>query len=74
MGGHIWIESEGLEKGSTATFIVKLGICNNPFNSSKPQVAPKGRASGSADLSMHKPVFRDNDVVASSKSRYQRSL
>ncbi|KAK4492607.1 hypothetical protein RD792_003425 [Penstemon davidsonii] len=30
MGGHIWIESEGLGKGSIFTFIVKLGICNNP--------------------------------------------
>ncbi|GMN52378.1 hypothetical protein TIFTF001_021518 [Ficus carica] len=29
MGGHIWIESDGLDKGSTATFVVKLGICNN---------------------------------------------
>ncbi|XP_060187699.1 ethylene receptor isoform X1 [Lycium barbarum] len=26
MEGHIWIESEGLGKGSTAIFIVKLGI------------------------------------------------
>lgn len=26
MGGHIYIESEGLGKGSTAVFIVKLGI------------------------------------------------
>ncbi|KAF6167376.1 hypothetical protein GIB67_020682 [Kingdonia uniflora] len=26
MEGHIWIESEGLGKGSTATFFVKLGI------------------------------------------------
>lgn len=26
MDGHIWIESEGLGKGCTATFIVKLGI------------------------------------------------
>ncbi|KAH6835088.1 Signal transduction histidine kinase [Perilla frutescens var. hirtella] len=26
MEGHIWIESEGLGRGSTATFIVKLGI------------------------------------------------
>lgn len=25
MGGRIWVESEGLGKGSTATFIVKLG-------------------------------------------------
>ncbi|XP_027118146.1 probable ethylene response sensor 1 isoform X1 [Coffea arabica] len=27
MGGHIRIESEGLGKGTTVTFIVKLGIC-----------------------------------------------
>lgn len=26
MEGHIWIESEGVGKGSTAIFIVKLGI------------------------------------------------
>lgn len=26
MEGHIWVESEGLGKGSTAIFIVKLGI------------------------------------------------
>ncbi|XP_020224435.1 ethylene receptor [Cajanus cajan] len=28
MGGHIWIESEGINKGSIVTFIVKLGIAN----------------------------------------------
>lgn len=26
MEGHIWVESEGIGRGSTATFIVKLGI------------------------------------------------
>lgn len=26
MEGHIWIESEGVGRGSTAIFIVKLGI------------------------------------------------
>ncbi|KAJ6674963.1 TWO-COMPONENT SENSOR HISTIDINE KINASE [Salix viminalis] len=26
MGGEIWIESEGLDKGTVATFIVKLGL------------------------------------------------
>src|SRR5574340_175056 len=41
MGGHIWIESEGPEKGTTAVFIVKLGICNaNPNDLSVKQVAP----------------------------------
>ena len=26
MGGHIWIKSEGLGKGTTVTFIVRLGV------------------------------------------------
>lgn len=26
MEGHIWVESEGVGRGSTAIFIVKLGI------------------------------------------------
>ncbi|KAF4381296.1 hypothetical protein F8388_016252 [Cannabis sativa] len=34
MGGHIWIDSEGVDKGTTSSFIVKLGICNNPNDSS----------------------------------------
>ncbi|XP_031477284.1 ethylene receptor-like [Nymphaea colorata] len=29
MGGHIWLESEGLGKGCTAIFFVKLGIPEN---------------------------------------------
>lgn len=29
MGGHIWLESEGLGKGCTAIFFVKLGIPDN---------------------------------------------
>ncbi|XP_031287980.1 ethylene response sensor 1-like [Pistacia vera] len=75
MGGHIWIESEGLNKGSTATFVVKLGICTKPFDLSTHQIVPKGRVNhGSADLTRQKPVFRDTDVVALSKTRYQRSL
>lgn len=35
MGGQIWIESEGLDKGSIATFVVKLGIYNNPSDPSR---------------------------------------
>ncbi|CAK7327006.1 unnamed protein product [Dovyalis caffra] len=75
MGGHIWIESEGLDKGTVATFIVKLGLCNNPDDPSVHQAASRGRANhGSGDLIGHKPLFRDGDVVASSNPRYQRSL
>ncbi|KAL8094521.1 hypothetical protein AgCh_036159 [Apium graveolens] len=31
MGGHIWIRSEGLGKGTTVTFIVRLGVCESPM-------------------------------------------
>ncbi|KAF6169066.1 hypothetical protein GIB67_038563 [Kingdonia uniflora] len=30
MEGHIWIESKGLGKGCTATFLIKLGIAERP--------------------------------------------
>ncbi|KAF7825007.1 ethylene receptor [Senna tora] len=40
MEGHIWIESEGIGKGCTASFIVKLGIPDRS-NESKPSFAPK---------------------------------
>lgn len=40
MDGHIWIESEGIGKGCTATFFVKLGIPDRS-NESKPPFAPK---------------------------------
>ncbi|EEF39314.1 ethylene receptor, putative [Ricinus communis] len=75
MGGHIWIESEGLDKGTNATFIVKLAICSKPGNSFVHQAAPKGRANhASADFTGYKPLFRDNDGVPFSNQRYQRSL
>ncbi|URE33086.1 Ethylene receptor [Musa troglodytarum] len=32
MEGQIWLESEGIGKGCTATFIVKLGICDPSGN------------------------------------------
>ena len=40
MEGHIWIESEGLGKGCTAVFIVKLGI-PECLNQSKLAFMPK---------------------------------
>lgn len=71
MGGHIWIESEGLDKGTTATFIIKLGNSSDP---STKQVAPKvGTIHGSVDLIGHKPVPRD-EWKTSTNPRYQRSL
>ncbi|XP_065860430.1 ethylene response sensor 1 [Euphorbia lathyris] len=75
MRGHIWIESEGIEKGTHATFIVRVGICNSSGDSSIQQAASKGRGNhGSADFSGHKPLFRDNDGMVFTNPRYQRSL
>ncbi|GFZ19377.1 ethylene response sensor 1 [Actinidia rufa] len=60
MGGHIWIESEGPDKGTTVTFLAKLGICNSPNESTMQQIALAGRANqGSANLIGHKPFPRD---------------
>lgn len=32
MEGQMWLESEGVGKGCTATFFVKLGICDQSGN------------------------------------------
>lgn len=40
MEGHIWIESEGLGKGCTAIFVVKLGVPEH-LNKSKLSFSPK---------------------------------
>nr|AJR29337.1 ethylene receptor ERS1 [Cucumis sativus] len=74
MGGHIWIESEGPDKGTTAVFMVKLGICNaNPNELSVKQVEPIVNHR-SADLHGQRPIFRETGQVPFSNSRYQRSL
>lgn len=43
MDGHIWIESEGIDKGSTATFIVKLGVHDERSELSGNQSLPRAR-------------------------------
>lgn len=45
MGGQIWLESEGLRKGCTAVFVVKLGLCDNDKYPSfrRGSVAPPGQ-------------------------------
>ncbi|KAF6141265.1 hypothetical protein GIB67_024349 [Kingdonia uniflora] len=43
MEGHIWIESDGLEKGSTVTMVVKLGICNSRNELSWQQFDPRAQ-------------------------------
>ncbi|XP_019421672.1 PREDICTED: probable ethylene response sensor 1 isoform X2 [Lupinus angustifolius] len=61
MGGHIWIESEGLDKGSTVTFIIKFGISGNT-DSSDNNAAKIGQAySGSGGLARYKLFVKDGD-------------
>ncbi|XP_039012051.1 ethylene receptor-like [Hibiscus syriacus] len=75
MGGHIWIGSEGRDKGCTATFLVKLGIGSNPDNSAIHQASAHVRANhGSADLSGQRPLLRDHRGTPNPNARYQRSL
>jgi ethylene receptor len=47
MDGHIWIESEGVGKGSVVTFIVKLNVPEPPSHLSI-QIAPTSQSSGSS--------------------------
>ncbi|XP_058222942.1 ethylene response sensor 1-like [Rhododendron vialii] len=68
MGGHIWTESEGLDKGTTVSFLAKLGISNDPNESTMLEVAVAGRTDqGSADC-----IGRN--LFAKELHRYQRSL
>ena len=74
MGGHIWIESEGIDKGSTATFIVKLGICGNPDLADR-QAANRGQAySGSGGLARYKAFAKDDEDTGFAGRRNQRSF
>ncbi|XP_028085553.1 probable ethylene response sensor 1 [Camellia sinensis] len=68
MGGQIWIDSEGLEKGTTVTFIANLGICSSPNESMPLLITTAGRSNqGSAEHIGHK-------IFAKDLPRYQRSL
>ncbi|XP_051125645.1 ethylene receptor 1-like [Andrographis paniculata] len=63
MGGQIWIDSEGLGRGSTAIFIVKLGI---PSRSNEPKLAFVHKGSGNLvnpNLSGLKVVVLDENSV-----------
>ncbi|OVA18713.1 GAF domain [Macleaya cordata] len=44
MDGHIWIESDGLDKGSTVSFIIRLGMYDNQSEpSGQQQIVPRAR-------------------------------
>lgn len=67
MGGNIWIESEGLGKGSTVSFIVKLGLYKSPNEPAMQQVVPRvGATPGSGDLIGHRQLRNDDYRMTSS--------
>ncbi|KAK3004681.1 hypothetical protein RJ639_018707 [Escallonia herrerae] len=75
MGGHIWIESEGLGKGSKLSYMVKLGICDNPSETAMQQVLLVGTANqGSDDLMGYRHLIKDDCGVVAPNPHYQRSF
>ena len=48
MGGHIWVESEGPGKGTTVTFVVRLGLPDK--QEEKKAAAVKAAAQKAAQL------------------------
>ncbi|KAM7500632.1 hypothetical protein LguiA_025046 [Lonicera macranthoides] len=66
MEGQIWIESEGLGKGATAIFIVKLGIAER-LNESKLPFVPKALANhGQTNFVGLKVLVMDDNGVSRS--------
>lgn len=81
MGGHIWIESGGLGKGTTVAFLVKLGHYNYPNDPTMqqlvPRMVPKSRPhQGSGELIKHRQLDRDDYDYkgAASFPLYNRSM
>ncbi|CAI6010708.1 unnamed protein product [Closterium sp. NIES-65] len=48
MGGHIWVESEGPGKGTTVTFVVRLGLPEKADDRTKAGNAGQKQAAGGA--------------------------
>ncbi|KAK9076558.1 hypothetical protein SSX86_004892 [Deinandra increscens subsp. villosa] len=78
MGGHIWIESGGLGKGTTVAFLVKLGQCNHtndPAMHHVPGMVPNRRPhQGSGELIKHRLLEREDYRVTASFPLYNRSM
>lgn len=68
MEGHIWIESEGLGKGCTAIFIVKLGIPEHS-NDSNLSFIPKMPVHGQTNFPGLKVLVMDENGVSRSVTK-----
>ena len=75
MGGHIWVDSDGLGKGCTATFVVRLGVCDAAYQQppAMPLVWPDH---ASSDPSGGQAAARREERGMSNlkPTRYQRSI
>uniref|UniRef100_A0A0A9GPE7 histidine kinase n=1 Tax=Arundo donax TaxID=35708 RepID=A0A0A9GPE7_ARUDO len=85
MEGHVWVDSEGVGKGCTATFVAKLGVCENTnayqqapmipcvWPSSHGHVDDRDSSMGSDRTAA--PALKEERVLSSClKLRYQRSI
>ncbi|KAL9247144.1 hypothetical protein vseg_020607 [Gypsophila vaccaria] len=62
MGGQIWIESDGNGKGTTATFMVKLGTCKSSSDTLTRQVSgPVNQGSTTTEHASNNRLFRGDD-------------
>jgi ethylene receptor len=79
MEGYIWLESEGVGKGCTASVIVKLGACDNNLALYQQQILPtawpsQNATEPSAPRPPPPPPSKDEKLIVPAKPRYQRSL
>ncbi|CAL1389602.1 unnamed protein product [Linum trigynum] len=64
MDGHIWLESEGLGKGCTAIFMVKLGIAECCTESKLPAATKAGMNHARTDFPGLKVIVMDDNGVS----------
>jgi hypothetical protein len=79
MEGYIWLESEGVRKGCTASFIVKLEACDNNPALYQQQILPiawPSQNATDASAPQHPPPSpsKDEKLIVPAKPRYQRSV
>ncbi|KAI4341670.1 hypothetical protein MLD38_026364 [Melastoma candidum] len=76
MGGGIWVQSEGLNKGTLVTFTVKLGIVDSreqPLEG-RSSVPKPSSSHGGVDLSGHRLLQGADAQAGTNRRRYQRSF
>jgi len=71
MQGNIWLESEGVGKGCTATFFVKLGLSDKPNANLRRIVPPVQRKQGTADPDASSIINGDMAILP---HRYQSMI